>query len=107
MFYRGGNVHFPLYLYSSAESPDASHQERRPNLAEWLLPKLSTAYGFTPTPEEVLAYIYAVLYSPTYRRVYAEALRSDFPRIPFVAGGGGLSADGGVRAAADRPASFA
>jgi hypothetical protein len=35
----------------------------------------------------VLAYIYAVLYSPTYRRVYAEALRSDFPRIPFVAEG--------------------
>jgi predicted helicase len=35
----------------------------------------------------VLAYIYAVLYSPTYRRVYAEALRSDFPRIPFVADG--------------------
>jgi predicted helicase len=87
MFYRGGNVNFPLYLYPSAESPDAFHQERRPNLAEWLLPKLSTAYGFTPTPQEVLAYIYAVLYSPTYRRVYAEALRSDFPRIPFVADG--------------------
>jgi type I restriction-modification system DNA methylase subunit len=84
MFYRGGNVNFPLYLYSSAELPDAFHQERRPNLAEWLLPKLSTAYGFTPTPQEVLAYIYAVLYSPTYRRAYAEALRSDFPRIPFV-----------------------
>lgn len=77
----------PLYLYPSAESPDAFHQERRPNLAEWLLPKLSTAYGFTPTPQEVLAYIYAVLYSPTYRQVYAEALRSDFPRIPFVAEG--------------------
>jgi type I restriction-modification system DNA methylase subunit len=81
------NYYFPLYLYPSAESPDAFHQERRPNLAEWLLPKLSTAYGFTPTPEEVLAYIYAVLYSPTYRRVYAEVLRSDFPRIPFVRDG--------------------
>jgi hypothetical protein len=78
---------FPSTSIPSAESPDAFHQERRPNLAEWLLPRLSTAYGFTPTPEEVLAYIYAVLYSPTYRRVYAEALRSDFPRIPFVADG--------------------
>jgi predicted helicase len=77
----------PLYLYPSAELPDASHQKRRPNLAEWLLPKLSTAYGFTPTPQEVLAYLYAVLYSPTYRRAYAEALRSDFPRIPFVRDG--------------------
>jgi predicted helicase len=76
---------FPLYLYPSAESPDAFHQVRRPNLAEWLLPKLSTAYGFTPAPEEVLAYIYAVLYSPTYRQKYAQELRTDFPRVPFTA----------------------
>jgi predicted helicase len=81
------DYHFPLYLYPSAESPDAFHQERRPNLAEWLLPKLSDAYGFTPTPEEVLAYIYAVLYSPTYRQKYAQELRTDFPRIPFTADG--------------------
>jgi hypothetical protein len=76
---------FPLYLYPSAESPDAFHQERKPNLANWLLPELSAAYGFTPTPEEVLAYIYAVLYSPTYRQKYAQELRTDFPRVPFTA----------------------
>jgi len=29
---------FPLYLYSSADSPDMLQQGRRPNLAEWLLP---------------------------------------------------------------------
>jgi predicted helicase len=86
-FIEGAIVNFPLYLYPSAESSGVFEEERRPNLAEWLLPKLSTAYGFTPEPEEVLAYIYAVLYSPTYRRAYAEALRSDFPRIPFVADG--------------------
>jgi len=81
------DYHFPLYLYPSAESPDAFHQVRRPNLAEWLLPKLSTAYGFTPAPEELLAYIYAVLYSPTYRQNYAQELRTDFPRLPFTADG--------------------
>jgi len=81
------DYHFPLYLYPSAESPNAFHQVRRPNLAEWLLPKLSTAYGFTPAPEEVLAYIYAVLYSPTYRQKYAQELRTDFPRVPFTADG--------------------
>ena len=36
----------------------------------------------------MLAYIYAVLYSPTYRQKYAQELRTDFPRIPFT-----LSAD--------------
>ena len=30
-----------------------------------------------------MAYIYAVLYAPTYRTRYAEFLRIDFPRAPF------------------------
>lgn len=34
-------------------------------------------------PEQILHYIYAVLYSPSYRNKYAEFLRTDFPRIPF------------------------
>jgi predicted helicase len=76
---------FPLYLSPSTESPEMFHQARQPNLADWLLSKLSAAYGFTPTPEDVLAYIYAVLYSPTYRQKYAQELRTDFPRIPFTA----------------------
>ncbi|HEB64244.1 MAG TPA: DUF559 domain-containing protein, partial [Chloroflexi bacterium] len=37
------------------------------------------------TPEDLLAYIYAVFYTPTYRSKYAEFLRIDFPRIPFPA----------------------
>ncbi|MDZ7369716.1 MAG: N-6 DNA methylase [candidate division KSB1 bacterium] len=77
------NYYCPLYLYPSTESPDMFHQARKPNLAEWLLPKLSAAYGFTPAPEEVLAYIYAVFYSPAYRQKYAQELRTDFPRVPF------------------------
>ncbi|GAV31066.1 MAG: N-6 DNA methylase [Coriobacteriia bacterium] len=76
---------FPLYLYPSATAPDMFQQARRANLAEWLLPELVAAYDFTPTPEEVLAYIYAVLYSPAYRQKYAAELRIDFPRVPFTA----------------------
>jgi len=78
---------FPLYIYPSISSPNMFHQSRQPNLADGLLPKLSAAYGFTPSPEEVLAYIYAILYSPTYRETYAQELRIDFPRIPFAADG--------------------
>ncbi|MGO9007357.1 MAG: type ISP restriction/modification enzyme [Beijerinckiaceae bacterium] len=40
-------------------------------------------YDFHYAPEEILGYIYAVLYAPTYRTRYAEFLRIDFPRIPF------------------------
>ncbi|WP_236631264.1 type ISP restriction/modification enzyme [Chloroflexus sp. MS-G] len=82
---KGIALECPLYLYPSAESPEMFHRSRQPNLADWLLPKLSAAYGFTLTPEDVLAYIYAVLYSPTYRQKYAQELRTDFPRIPFTA----------------------
>src|SRR5208283_4639097 len=32
---------------------------------------------------EILGYIYAILYSPEYRRRYAENLKIDFPRIPL------------------------
>jgi predicted helicase len=40
------------------------------------------AYG-SVGPEDLFAYIYAVLYSPAYRERYVEFLKSDFPRIPF------------------------
>ena len=78
---------FLLYIYPSVSSPNMFHQSRQPNLAGGLLPRLSAAYGFTPSPEDVLAYIYAILYSPTYRETYAQELRIDFPRIPFAADG--------------------
>ena len=35
------------------------------------------------TPENILGYIYAVMYSPHYRQKYVELLKIDFPRIPF------------------------
>jgi very-short-patch-repair endonuclease len=81
------NYYFPLYCYPSTESGSLLERERRPNLAEWLLPRLRETYGFEPTPESVLAYLYAVFYSPTYRQKYAQELRTDFPRVPFTADG--------------------
>jgi len=44
---------------------------------------LAEAFGNEPPPEEIFHYVYAVLYSPHYRKKYAEFLRMDFPRIPF------------------------
>lgn len=45
---------------------------------------LDDLYDYHYTPEEILGYIYAILYAPSYRSRYAEFLRIDFPRIPFV-----------------------
>ena len=89
LFYRGGNVNFPLYLYPATDRSDLfSHHEtseRRLNLNPELVSALAKAHGGEPSPEEIFHYIYAVLYAPTYRETYAEFLRIDFPRIPFTA----------------------
>jgi very-short-patch-repair endonuclease len=58
----------PLYLYPSADAQIMLEEERKPNLTSGILEKLTRAYHFTPLPEEILAYMYAVLYSPTYRQ---------------------------------------
>lgn len=105
------NYIFPLYLYQKPESPEkktslrnqrflrdpgavklsswllfepeADSYARKPNLSEEFLERLTVKYRETPSPEEILYYIYAVLYSNTYRTRYAEFLKIDFPRIPF------------------------
>ena len=44
---------------------------------------MSAGRGEGFTPENILHYCYAILYSNTYREKYAEFLKIDFPRIPF------------------------
>ena len=87
LFYRGGNVNFPLYLYPTADRDDlfAHHEtsERQPNLNPELVASLTEAHGQAPSPEEIFHYIYAILHAPSYREKYAEFLRTDFPRVPF------------------------
>ncbi|HYX49692.1 MAG TPA: type ISP restriction/modification enzyme, partial [Ktedonobacteraceae bacterium] len=34
-------------------------------------------------PEDIFAYMYALFYSPTYRKRYAPFLKIDFPRLPL------------------------
>ena len=87
LFYRGGNVNFPLYLYPTADRDDlfAHHEtsEQQPNLNPELVASLTEAHGQAPSPEEIFHYIYAILHAPSYREKYAEFLRTDFPRVPF------------------------
>jgi predicted helicase len=79
---------FPLYLYPNPNQNDLfSHlegsKERQPNISQKVFSALSKAYKTDPTPEDIFHYIYAVLYSNTYRAKYAEFLKIDFPRVPF------------------------
>ena len=83
---------FPLYLYPNPEELGIL-TERSLNFKPTFLTAFSEALALPQTapfnlpngvsPEEILAYIYAVLYSPTYRQRYYEFLKYDFPRIPL------------------------
>ena len=80
----GSNV-FPLYLYETAEQgtqrvlPNGAPAKRRLNLA---LPRREGPLAESD-PEGVLAYTYAIFYSPSFQWRYAQFLKSDFPRVPL------------------------
>ncbi len=83
---------FPLYLYPHPEELELE-TERSLNLRPDFLTVLSERLGISQrgpfgipegiSPEDILAYIYAVLYSPTYRARYYEFLKYAIPRIPL------------------------
>ncbi len=88
------NYAFPLWLLPDQIAPGQPlPTQRHPNLSPSFLSALAQALGrpVSPmhglpegvTPEDVLAYVYAVLHAPSYRSRYAGFLKSDFPRIPL------------------------
>lgn len=85
---RGIMAASPLWLYEDGSTDifDQSSCEKRPNLAGEFIDEISINIGGAPILEDVFAWIYAVLYTPSYRSRYADFLRRDFPRIPLPSG---------------------
>lgn len=90
-----GNT-FPLYLYPipSGQQSIELNNKRTPNLNNQIINQIEEKLGLTFTnekektketfaPIDMFDYIYAVLYSRSYREKYNEFLKSDFPRIPY------------------------
>ncbi|MCX6251440.1 MAG: N-6 DNA methylase [Bacteroidetes bacterium] len=100
-FRRGGTMMFPLYLYKPLEEtkkktsiqtmmlfePEEKYgkESKKPNISSKVFEQMEKAYSKKPTPEQILYYCYAIMYTNTYREKYAEFLKIDFPRIPFTA----------------------
>jgi predicted helicase len=78
------NYLFPLWIYprDSADLIDASVAKKSANIGHAFADELSKTVASSLKPEDTLAYIYAILYTPSYRTRYADFLRRDFPRIP-------------------------
>ncbi|MBT6687177.1 MAG: N-6 DNA methylase, partial [Bacteroidetes bacterium] len=90
------SYHFPLYLYPEQNGQQTLEptNERVPNfdlrIVTQIADKLDLTFSNekestenTYAPIDLLDYIYAVLYSPTYREKYKEFLKIDFPRVPY------------------------
>ncbi|MGE0084325.1 MAG: type ISP restriction/modification enzyme [Desulfococcaceae bacterium] len=86
LFRRGNNACIPLYLYENSTDIFAKNGVfvKTENFTKNFRQFIDDLHQKQYAPENILGYIYAVLYSPGYRRKYAEFLKTDFPRIPFV-----------------------
>ncbi len=71
----GAGVNYPLYQFNN------------PNYTENFTPKfrsfIDKHYNHHFEPLEILGYIYALLYSPNYRKRYEGFLKIDYPKILF------------------------
>ena len=70
----GSNI-FPLYTKDSSRNENLSPEFRN------FIDKHYTEHF---SPEQILGYIYAVLFHKEYREKYLDFLKIDFPKIPFV-----------------------
>ena len=82
---------YPLYIFADEEDLALSEAGNNftPEFLELVAKKLKLkqdrASGLPEgiNAEELFYYIYAIFYSPTYRKRFAEHLRIDFPRVPL------------------------
>ena len=88
---------FPLYAYKE----NMGSEERLVNFNKDIYDSIAKGLNYLPSyddnvladptseyngvlyPQDLFDYIYAVLYSPSYRERYKEFLKIDFPRIPY------------------------
>ena len=102
LYYRGGGMLFPLYLYPDNQQLQLGETpERVPNFNmeivnrikedlnfafvedDYLVVDLAAGVNGALYPKSIMAYIYAILHSPAYREKYKEFLKIDFPRVPY------------------------
>lgn len=66
----------PLYVYEK-------DGKKFPNFNKDIYNKIVSGFTTKAEPENILDYIYGVLYSPKYREEYKAFLKIDFPRVPY------------------------
>ena len=80
----GGTAGVTRYRYTKSG-------DRVDNITDWALAHFRAHYapaspcrgGIDTTKDDIFAYCYAALHDPVYRRVHADDLRREFPRVPL------------------------
>lgn len=84
---KGSESLFPLYIYQNIGEQnlfnDSKPLKRKPNINNLLYDKIERSFREKPNPEQILYYIYGIVYSTVYRAKYKQFLKTDFPRVPF------------------------
>ena len=87
IYRRGGGTVLPLYLYVEELGKYKRIPNINPDIYDQIVASLNdvdnTGKNNDITPTELVAYIYAVLHSVSYRKKYQEYLNKDFPRVPY------------------------
>lgn len=89
-----GSYIYPLYLYPTTrskkflkkENPNFNEENftsKIENFKESFRAFIDNLYKEKFSPENILGYIYAVLFHKIYREKYLDFLKIDFPKIPF------------------------
>ena len=80
----------PLYIYNGNGDSDENgncylfkDNTKKDNFTKDFRKFIKTQNLKAYSPEQILGYIYAILFSETYRLNYFEFLKIDFPKIPF------------------------
>jgi predicted helicase len=91
---REGQTLFPLFLRDSDDLLGQGHRRaRRPNLGPDFVKHINALLKDRSADEKQecaekdafasFTYVYAILYSPTYRSRYTDLLKMDYPRVPL------------------------
>lgn len=82
---------FPLYWYEKVESQNNSlfEQEketyiRHDAVTDFILDQAKEKYGNKVSKEDIFYYVYGILHSKTYRKIFAADLKKMLPRLPLV-----------------------
>ena len=87
-----GSYLMPLYIYEKEKKGKTSKNSLKntqlnvkPNFTDDFLRFIEkTYYKIDITPEDIMGYIYSILYHPSFRSKFDSSLKIDFPKIPFI-----------------------